>query len=209
MTTGGSAGGPSGKGSAGRVIAGTARATRLLAPGAGTRPLTDRLKQALFAILEPMLRQATVLDLFAGSGAGGIEALSRGAQAATFVERDTGAVAVLRANLERAHLAGPSATVLRGDAVAWLDKAAAEGHAPFDIVLLDPPYDSPDLLIGALERLGRSGSILKPGGLVVAKHFWRAAPPGQVGLLASLRTRRFGDSSLTFYEAAQGTEAQA
>jgi 16S rRNA (guanine(966)-N(2))-methyltransferase RsmD len=84
---------------AGRVIGGTARSIRLEAPGAGTRPLADRVKQTLFAILEPELRGARFLDLFAGSGAGGIEALSRGASHATFVERDAGAVKSIKANL--------------------------------------------------------------------------------------------------------------
>ena len=83
---------------AGRVIAGTARGIRLQAPGPGTRPLADRVKQTLFAILEPDLRGARVLDLFAGSGAAGIEALSRGAASATFVEHDAGAARVIGSN---------------------------------------------------------------------------------------------------------------
>ena len=81
-------------GDAGRVIAGSAKGVRLRAPGPGTRPLADRVKQTLFAILEPDLHGASVLDLFAGSGAAGIEALSRGAATATFVEKDQGAAAV-------------------------------------------------------------------------------------------------------------------
>ena len=101
---------------AGRVIAGTARGLRLLAPGEGTRPLADRVKQTLFAILEPDLPGARVLDLYAGSGAGGIEALSRGAAEAIFVERDSAAVATIKANLERTRLAAP-AEVIRGDAI--------------------------------------------------------------------------------------------
>lgn len=190
----------SGEGNAGRVIAGTARGTRLAAPGEGTRPLADRVKQTLFAILEPRIRGANVLDLFAGSGAAGIEALSRGARAATFVERNQGAVATIKANLERTHLAGPAAIVLRADVVAWLSGAHARSAGPFDIVVLDPPYDGPELLEAALEGLG-GGDPLGPTAIVVAKHFWRAAPPAQVGLLASVRERRFGDTALTFYRA--------
>src|SRR5215212_12095443 len=87
---------------AGRIISGSAAGRRLLAPGPGTRPLADRVKQTLFAILEPDLAGATVLDLFAGSGAGGIEALSRGAGRAVFVERDPRAAGVIRENLRRA-----------------------------------------------------------------------------------------------------------
>src|SRR6478672_13615880 len=99
-------------GDGGRVIAGTARSIRLDAPGPGTRPFGDRVKQTLFAILEPELPGARFLDLFAGSGAAGIEALSRGAAAATFVERDRTAIAVIHANLERTHLTD-LATVIR------------------------------------------------------------------------------------------------
>src|SRR5215471_15625732 len=104
---------------AGRVIAGAAKGTRLRAPGPGTRPLADRVKQTLFAVLEPELDGAVVLDLFAGSGAGGIEALSRGADRAVFVEKDAGAARVVAENLRRANLAS-RADVVRRDAIAWL-----------------------------------------------------------------------------------------
>ncbi|HET9435595.1 MAG TPA: 16S rRNA (guanine(966)-N(2))-methyltransferase RsmD [Candidatus Limnocylindrales bacterium] len=187
-----------GPGSAGRVIAGTARGIRLTAPGAGTRPIADRVKQTLFAILEPGLRAARVLDLFAGSGAAGIEALSRSAAAATFVERDGGAVSAIRANLERTHLAGPAATVVQAEVLRWLASASGPVAGPYDLVLLDPPYDRPALLADALEELA-GGRLLAPGATVVAKHFWRDRPPGEVGLLASVRERRFGETALTFY----------
>jgi len=189
-----------GETSAGRVIAGTARGIRLTAPGEGTRPLGDRVKQTLFAILEPDIGGANVLDLFAGSGAAGIEALSRGAAGATFVERDSGALATIRANLERTRLMGPAARVERGEAVGWLGAGAARAAGPFDIVVLDPPYDQPELLGAVLERLG-SGELLAPGAQVVAKHFWRDTPPPRMGLLASVRERRFGETALTFYRA--------
>ena len=181
---------------AGRVIAGTARGLRLEAPGPGTRPIGDRVKQTLFAILEPDLPGARVLDLFAGSGAAGIEALSRGAAAATVVERDARACAVITANLTRTRLDGPAASVVRADALAWLSAATARGAGRFDIVIADPPYDEPSLLTGALAGLD---AHLAPGARVVAKHFWRDPPPATVGLLASERERRFGETTLTFY----------
>lgn len=182
---------------AGRVIAGTARSIRLDAPGAGTRPLADRVKQTLFGILEPDLPGSRFLDLFAGSGAGGIEALSRGAAHATFVERDAGAIRVIRANLERTGLAGDDrATVIRSDVLAWLREPARSGRDPYDLALVDPPYDDTQALAAALEVMA---PLLSPGGRVVAKHFWRTAPPPAVGLLASERERRFGDTALTFY----------
>jgi 16S rRNA (guanine(966)-N(2))-methyltransferase RsmD len=180
---------------AGRVIAGTARATRLEAPGEGTRPLADRVKQTLFAILEPDLPGAFFLDLFAGSGAAGIEALSRGAAHATFVERDQGAVAVIKANLARTHLIG-RATVTRADALAWLRDPSRAREPAASLVFLDPPYGESAALTAALEELS---AILAPTARVVAKHFWRDAPPARIGLLASDRERRFGETALTFY----------
>ncbi len=105
---------------AGRVIAGTARGIRIEAPGQGTRPLTDRVKQTLFAILEPDLPGANVLDLFAGSGAAGLEALSRGAAHVTFIEHDRAAAAVIATNLARTHLAGTRARIVRADVLGWL-----------------------------------------------------------------------------------------
>lgn len=179
---------------AGRVIAGTARGLRLQAPGEGTRPFGDRVKQTLFAMLEPDLPGAQVLDLFAGSGAAGIEALSRGARRAIFVERDREAVEVIQANLVRTRLADRG-TVIRANALDWLRRASPDA-ASFAVVIVDPPYAEPKLLAAALEALGPH---LSPGARVVAKHFWRDPPPAVVGLLASERERRFGETALTFY----------
>jgi 16S rRNA (guanine(966)-N(2))-methyltransferase RsmD len=189
---------------AGRVIAGTARGVRLAAPGPGTRPLADRVKQTLFAVLEPDLEGAVVLDLFAGSGAGGIEALSRGAARAVFVEKDAGAATVIAENLRRTGLTDRG-LVVRRDVAAWLADAVRPGAAgPFDVVLVDPPYADIDALLRALDLVG---SRLASGGIVVAKHFWRDAPPGTVGLLASVRERRFGETALTFYRRREREEA--
>jgi 16S rRNA (guanine966-N2)-methyltransferase len=124
---------------AGRVVAGPARSVRLEAPGEGTRPLADRVKQTLFAILEPDLRGATFLDLFAGSGAAGIEALSRGAAHATFVERDAGAIRTIKANLQRTGLA-ERATVTRSEVLAWLRDPARAAEVRRYVAFLDPPY---------------------------------------------------------------------
>ncbi len=181
---------------AGRVIAGTARGIRLEAPGDATRPFGDRVKQTLFAILEPSLRGARVLDLFAGSGAAGIEALSRGAADVTFVERDRGAAAVIATNLARTHLDGPRAHIVRAEALGWLSGPDAARAGPFDLVILDPPYAETALLASALDAVTPN---LAPGARVVAKHFWRDAPSPRVGLLASERERRFGETTLTFY----------
>ena len=182
---------------AGRVIAGSAKGVRLRAPGPGTRPLSDRVKQTLFAILEPELSGAAFLDLFAGSGAAGIEALSRGAASATFVEKDQGAAAVIDANLKATALAGPTASIVRWDVVRWLGEAHAGDR--FDLVLVDPPYAESELLSRILDILGGQAAPLNPGARVVAKHFWRDQPPERVGMLATERDRRFGETALTFY----------
>ncbi len=191
---------------AGRVIAGTAKGIRLRAPGAGTRPLADRVKQTLFAILEPELDGARVLDLFAGSGAGGLEALSRGAALATFVEKDQGAAAVIEANLRATGLAGPAASIVRWDVVRWL--AEVHGDTAFDLVLVDPPYAETELLTRVLDILGGSGAPLAPDARVVAKHFWRDNPAERIGMLALERDRRFGETALTFYRR-RGSEPPA
>lgn len=121
-----------------RVVAGTARGRRLQAPpGRDTRPTSDRVREAIFAALESLeaVRDAAVVDLFAGTGALGIEALSRGARHATFVDDDAGAIRTITANLESTGLAA-RATVHRADAVRWLSTKAAT----FDLALADPPY---------------------------------------------------------------------
>ena len=182
---------------AGRVIAGTARSIRLDAPGPGTRPLADRVKQTLFGILERDLPGARFLDLFAGSGAAGIEALSRGAAHATFVERDQRAIGTIRTNLARTALGDDGrATIVRADALTWLRDPDRTAGALYDLVLIDPPYDDIESMSTALEA---ASAIVSRGGRVVAKHFWRTPPPPMVGLLASERERRFGDTALTFY----------
>jgi 16S rRNA (guanine(966)-N(2))-methyltransferase RsmD len=188
---------------AGRVIAGAAKGVRLVAGGA-TRPMADRVKQALFGILEPELGGTRVLDLFAGSGGGGIEALSRGAAHATFVERDRSALAAIAENLRRAAFEAV-ATIVRGDVLASLAPAGrANAEAPYDLVLLDPPYGETAVLVRVLAAVE---PLLAPGGRVVAKHFWRDRPPDRVGLLASERERRFGETALTFYRIERQREA--
>lgn len=184
---------------AGRVIAGTARGRALVSPGDGTRPIGDRVKETLFAILEPTIRNRTFLDLFAGSGAAGIEALSRGARAADFVERDPGAVSTIERNLAATGLDGPAARVIRSQVGTWCNSGTKPG-APYAAVLIDPPYDLPELLEAALQSIADAGPgvLLEADGVAVAKHFSKTPPPVRIGLLRSARERRFGDTTLTF-----------
>ena len=181
---------------AGRVIAGSARGIRLVGPGERTRPLADRVKQTLFAILEPQLRDRPFLDLYAGSGAAGIEALSRGAASAVFVDADRSAIDAIERNLGLTGLAG-NAQVAKRRVVDWLSTAPE----PFGAIVLDPPYDDEPELARALEAIvhaGRDG-VLAGDGVAVAKHFWRADVPTRIWLLTSVRQERFGETMLTFY----------
>lgn len=176
-----------------RVIAGTARGTPLRAPRDRlTRPITDRVKETLFGILGPAVVDARALDLYAGSGAIGIEALSRGATQATFVERGASALTAIHENLERTHLAD-RATVVGGDVLVFLDRAEGQN---WDLAVLDPPYEERAIL-APLERLA---ARMEAGGTVVVKHFWRTPVPEPAGL-ATIRVRRFGETSLTFLRA--------
>jgi len=203
---------PTAPGGAGRVIAGVARGRRLAAHGAGTRPLTDRVKQSLFAIIEPEIRGRAFLDLFAGSGAGGIEALSRAAASAVFVEKHPGALHMIERNLRTASLLGPRARIVSRDVLAWLggDEAAAAAPGGFAAILVDPPYDSPQLLERTLAAIAATGpgGVLAADGVLVAKHFKKDPPTLKVGLLRSNREAGFGDTMLTFYRwtAAEGEE---
>ena len=176
-----------------RVIAGVAGGQPLVAPrDAGTRPITDRVKETLFAILGERVPGARVLDLYAGSGAIGIEALSRGAEHATFVEQARPALTALRANLERTGLAA-LASVHATDVQRFLSGA---GEDRWDLVFLDPPYD----LRAIVAPLRAVEPHLASDAMVVIKHFWRTELP-EPGSLTQVRQRRFGETMLSFLEA--------
>jgi 16S rRNA (guanine966-N2)-methyltransferase len=173
-----------------RVIAGTARGVPLVAPGGhGTRPITDRVKETLFGILGDRVPDARVVDLYAGSGAIGIEALSRGASSVDLVEHDRGALAVIRTNLARTHLEADAR--VHGGTVEHYLKSTSDG--PWDLALLDPPYE----LRAMVAPLRALVPHLAPGASVVIKHFWRTEPP-EIERLTVSRRRRFGETMLTF-----------
>ena len=181
-----------------RVLAGTLKGRRLVTPrGSTTRPTADQVRIALMDTLMPRLPDARVLDLFAGAGGVGLEALSRGAAHATFVERDARAVAALRANVETLGVAAQT-RVERMDVRAALERLARDG-ARFDVVFLDPPYDE-DLVMPTLERLGAS-PVVEADAPVIAQHLTKQPPAEVVGRLRAYRTRRFGETTLTFFRA--------
>ena len=171
-----------------RVGGGEARGRRLKAPK-GIRPTQGIVKAAIFNLVGPGIEGAHVLDLFAGSGAIGIEALSRGAAQVTFVDREPRGLAILRQNLEALELK-ERAHVVRGDVVRWLESSPAEvGQA--GLVFLDPPYDDV-VLDRALKVLDRTLT----DSLVVAEHSRRQTLPDLTRLRVD-RERRYGDTMLT------------
>ena len=181
-----------------RIIAGAYKGKRLVTPrGDTTRPTADQVRIALMDTLMPWLPQARLLDLFAGAGGVGLEALSRGAAHVTFVERDARAVGALRDNVAAVGV-GTAARVVRDDVPRALAALARAGER-FSLVFLDPPYDT-ELTTLTLTALG-DGAVLGEGALVVAQHLTKRAPAPQSGVLTAFRTRRFGETTLTFFRA--------
>lgn len=182
-----------------RVIGGRDRGRRLRAPhGLAIRPTADRVRVTLFDILGPGVVGARVLDLFAGTGAVGIEALSRGAARVVFVERDPAALRVLRANLAALGATRSQARVVAGDAIGVLGPLAGQ-EGSFDVVFLDPPYTT--ALAGRTLPALVAAGICREGGEVVVQHSTRTALPAVEGLVPHRRPRRFGDTALTFLRA--------
>ena len=202
-----------------RIIAGTYGSRRLEGPsGLNTRPTSDRLRETLFNVLAPRINRTgaggtggggTFLDLYAGSGAVGLEALSRGAAQVTFVERSPAALKVLRRNLER--LGIESGFAVHAESVAaFLRSAAKASPKPihhevakpgrFEVVYLDPPYDAAQEYAATLGVLGEAQGILAPGALVIAEHRRKQSLEDRYGSLKRTRLLEQGDAALSFYE---------
>ena len=181
-----------------RVIAGTLKGRRLVTPrGRATRPTADQVRIALLDTLAPWLPGARFLDLFAGAGGVGLEAISRGAAHATFVEGDARAVAALRANVDALGVAD-RVRVQRSDVGREVARLGNMGER-FTIVFLDPPYET-DLVTPTVAALGTHG-LVETRGVVIAQHFTKRPPAAASGGLVSVRTRRFGETTLTFFRA--------
>ena len=179
-----------------RVIAGSAKGRRLgTLQTLALRPTADRVREALFNILGVQIEGAAILDLFAGSGAVGLEALSRGARLATFVEFHEPACRVIKNNLR---LCG-----LHAQATVWCDDVLnvlptlKKQEQTFDVIFLDPPYRAA-LVEDALQQLG-DGRLLNTDGQVTAEHFYKRELAERCGRLRRVRVARFGDVALSFY----------
>jgi 16S rRNA (guanine966-N2)-methyltransferase len=176
-----------------RIVSGIYRGRTLKSPTwAGLRPTSDRLRETLFNILGPSTSGARVLDAYAGTGAIGIEALSRGAAHVTFVERDARAVKLIEANLAAFTAGADDRAIIRAD---FADAAARLSGEPFDLIIADPPYahDAADAALAAAQSLAGTSTR------VVVEHASRHPAPASRGTLRLVRTVKAGDSALSFY----------
>lgn len=190
-----------------RVIAGEYRSRVLEAPkGMATRPTSDRLRETLFNVLEaggmgPGVEGSRFVDLYAGSGAVGIEALSRGAEFVWFAEKARPAVAAIRANLRALKIAGGFA--IEDRSVGKLLQSLAEKERRAEIVFLDPPYEEADEYEATLTFLGQNhATVLGDGAVVVAEHAKKRPLAARYGVIERVRVLEQGDAALSFYRAA-------
>ncbi|HSE32786.1 MAG TPA: 16S rRNA (guanine(966)-N(2))-methyltransferase RsmD [Pyrinomonadaceae bacterium] len=181
-----------------RVIAGEYKGRRLKSPPSlQVRPTSDRLRETLFNVIAPRIGAARFLDLCAGSGAVGIEALSRGASFATFVDRSRKMCGLVEANLDLCRVPEDQTEVVNLTAEDFLKQCASGKSDPWDVVFFDPPYthDYQEAL-----RLAGAGGVLSDDGVLIAEHHHKKELPANLGPLKRTRVLKQGDSTLTFYE---------
>jgi len=184
-----------------RIIAGSLRSRSLEAPpGLSTRPTSDRLRETLFNVLAPRIEGAALLDLYAGSGAVGMEALSRGAARVAFVERAPAALKVLRGNLQRLGIAA-GFRIHSAAVAAWIRRAAAAPKPErYEVVFLDPPYDAAEEYAATLGLMCDSAAgLLADGAVVIAEHRRKDVLEDCYGALERTRILKQGDAALSFY----------
>ena len=180
-----------------RIVGGSLRGRVLQAPaGLDTRPTSEKVREAIFNIL-PDVTGLEVLDVFAGSGALGLEALSRGAEFATFIDQSRKAAEVLKTNIQKLGVAGESKVIV-GDALKLLQRPQAQ--RPYMLVFIDPPYKS-DLAVRAAQTLSRSGDLTEDA-IVVIEHDREHAPPDELEKLLRTDQRKYGDTMVSFYRVA-------
>ena len=183
-----------------RVIAGKFRSRRLKSPGnLKMRPTSDRLRETLFNVLGPAVAESLFVDLYAGTGAIGIEALSRGAREAILVESHGASANLIRENLKSLDIKN-GAEVIEGDAVSGLEKIA-QRHLVADIIFLDPPYDDTEEHLRVLEFLDAS-HLVAPYGIVIVEHSSKSEMPERLDRLERTRLLEQGDAALSFYRLA-------
>lgn len=180
-----------------RIIAGIYKGRNLKSPPSlNVRPTSDRLRETLFNVIAPRIEDARFLDLCAGSGAVGIEALSRGASHATFVDRSRRMCKLIETNIELCRIPAEQYEIYNTAAIEFLRSASQDKS--WDIVFFDPPYQ--DDYLKALRVLG-SGNIMREDGLLIAEHHHKTILPDTAGSLERTRVLKQGDSVLSFYQA--------
>jgi len=186
-----------------RVVSGKAKGRPLKAvPGMGTRPTTDKVKEAIFSMIGPYFDGGLALDLFAGSGGLGIEALSRGVHRCVFIDMDKKGVDTVLRNLEATGLK-EQAEVYRNEATRAI-KALGKRELRFELVFLDPPYRH-KAIAELLVKL-QDGAVLAPGAMIVTEHDVNEIPGEQIGGCRMLRRAEYGDTAVTVYQFAELTE---
>lgn len=181
-----------------RIIAGLYKSRVLKAPpGSKTRPTSDRLRETLFNVLAPRISGARFLDLYSGSGAVALEALSRGAVEITCVESAPPAAKIIRANLQLLNIAPGAGFRIEGDLVAGFLRKATGAGRKFDLIFLDPPYDAAGEYESTLRALPQ---IMESGALVIAEHRKKEKLADAYGLLQRTRLLEQGDAALGFYQ---------
>jgi 16S rRNA (guanine966-N2)-methyltransferase len=180
-----------------RIVAGQFKGRTIpTLPGRTTRPTSQRAREALFSILGGQIQDATVADLFAGTGAVGLEALSRGATKALFVEQNPLAGTTIQQMLTQLKVS-PSSQVLIEDVSLAIQNSILVGWRPFDMIFMDPPYRLPNVqqILHQLEK----ADVMAPTGRIIYEHFHKTTPPIPLGKWSLIRTARYGDTALTFY----------
>jgi 16S rRNA (guanine966-N2)-methyltransferase len=185
-----------------RIIAGKYRGRVLRSPPSmQVRPTSDRLRETLFNILAPRIEDVRFLDLCAGSGAVGLEALSRGASFVTFVDRSRKMCGLVEANLDMCLVPEEQTEVVRSEAAEFLRRAAAREHQPWDIAFFDPPYATD--YTHALAVFGASDLLKPDDGLLIVEHHHKNELKDEIGFLRRARVVKQGDSCLSFYKIVQ------
>ena len=184
-----------------RIISGTAGGITIKVPTGDTRPATDQVREAVFSMLGDLVPGARVLDLFAGSGAYGLEALSRGSTSATFVEQNGKACAVIQENLRKCRL--PGAEVVKSEALAHLRRLAARNEPPFDLIFADPPYtkqkgdtDFSRLLLESAEL----HQLMAPEGILLLECMMTKSAPLAIPTWTVLRDRSYGSTRVLLFQ---------
>lgn len=179
-----------------RIITGSVKGQKLIVPKKGTRPMTDRVKSALFSMIQGLIPQAHVLDLYAGTGALGIECLSRGAKSATFVDRSKDAIWCIKQNLEKTGFTA-LARVIKCSASRFLDEYDTFGLEPtaFGIIFITPPHD--DYKESIIEKAAKP---LEKDGIIIAEHPSTRKTSDKLGKLKKTDERKYGVTALSFYK---------